>query len=63
MKMVHLMTKATDIYFTPGIDKIHIGSTITDTTNDITFSDGTTGKTLNQYLDITDNHPIRQNIR
>ncbi len=50
--------KATDIYFTPGIDKIHIGSTIKDTTNGVTFSDGTTGKTLNQHLDIKDNHPI-----
>jgi hypothetical protein len=50
--------KATDIYFTDDINKIHIGSTITDTVDDITFSDGTTGKTLNKYLDIKDNHPI-----
>ena len=50
--------KATDIYFTADINKIHVGSTITDTVDDITFSDGTTGKTLNQYLDIKDNHPI-----
>ncbi len=44
--------KATDIYFTADINKIHIGSTITDTVDDITFSDGTAGKTLNKYLDI-----------
>jgi hypothetical protein len=50
--------KATDIYFTADINKIHVGSTITDTADDITFSDGTTGKTLNKYLDIKDNHPI-----
>jgi hypothetical protein len=35
-----------------------IGSTTTETSNEITFSDGTTGKTLNQYLEIQDNHPI-----
>jgi hypothetical protein len=50
--------KATDIYFTADIDKIHVKSTITDGVDDITFSDGTTGKTLNKYLDIKDNHPI-----
>ena len=50
--------KCVDLYLTPSINNIHIGSTITETVNDITFSDGTTGKTLNKYLDIKDNHPI-----
>jgi hypothetical protein len=53
--------KATDIYFTADIDKIHVKSTITDGVDETTFSDGSgtsAGKTLNKYLDIKDNHPI-----
>ncbi len=49
--------KATDLYLSQNLNKIRIGATITSGLDGLTV---TGGKTLNEYLDIKDNHPIER---
>jgi hypothetical protein len=49
--------KATDLYLSQNLNKIHVGTTISNGLDGLT---ATGGKTLNEYLDIKDNHPIER---